>query len=240
MSLTAIDLPPSRFFPAHHPGEDTLLRHAAGTLPPGLALVVAAHLPFCPDCQEAVRLGEATGGVLLAEMPAAELAPDALSRTLARLDLPTGTAASIADTVMLAPGVPLPAALQGLVRPGWRWLAPGISRIAVDTPVVGRGNTPATVAPNPGRDRVYLLRVAPGNSLPDHGHHGWEATCVLAGSFTDATGKYGPGDVAEMDVNAKHQPVAGAGDACICLIASEGRLRMRGLLARLVQPLIGV
>ena len=90
------------------------------------------------------------------------------------------------------------------------------------------------------REHVWLLRIAPSTALPDHGHHGWEATCVLSGRFTDVSGEYGPGDVAEMNDAEIHQPVAGAGEACICLIAWEGRLRMRGLLARLLQPLIGV
>jgi putative transcriptional regulator len=211
--------------PMHHPAEDTLLRHAAGTLPPGRSLVVAVHLPFCPDCQREIRLGEAMGGALLADSPAAELAPDALSRALARLDVPASRATSATEPMTLGPNVPLPEVLRDLVRPKWRWLAPGISRIAIDIP---------------GREHAYLLRVAPGASLPDHGHHGWEATCVLSGSFTDTTGTYGPGDVAETDGSVMHRPVAGMGEPCICLLAGEGKLRMRGLLARLMQPLLGV
>jgi len=214
--------------PNHHPAQYTLLRHAAGTLQPARSLVVATHLPFCPECQASIRLGEGLGGALLSELSPAEMAQDALTRTLARLDMPASVMASSAETVALAAGVPLPASLQGLVRPIWRWLAPGISRIVVD------------VASGSDREQAYLLRVAPGKSLPDHGHHGWEATCVLAGSFADTTGEYGPGDVAETDVSVMHQPVAGPGEACICLIAWEGRLRMRGLFARLLQPLLGV
>ncbi len=68
--------------PTHHPAEETLLRHAAGTLAPGRALVVATHLPFCRDCRAAIRLGEAIGGTLLADEPGAELASDALSAYL--------------------------------------------------------------------------------------------------------------------------------------------------------------
>jgi putative transcriptional regulator len=223
--------------PLHHPAEDTLLRHAAGTLPPGRSLVVAVHLPFCPDCQATVRLGEAIGGVLLADLPAVEMGPDALNRMLARLDAPVSHGTLAPEPVALDQDVPLPEALRGLVRPKWRWIAPGISRIPVDISGPPSTATPHTATP---REYAYLLRVAPGTSLPDHGHHGWEATCVLSGSFTDATGTYGPGDVAETDVSLMHQPVAGTGEACICLIAWEGRLRMRGFLARLVQPLLGV
>ncbi len=214
--------------PRHHPAEETLLRHAAGTLPPGLAMVVATHLPFCRHCQAAIRLGEAIGGGLLADLPPSELATDALTRTLSRLDVPVTPPAP--EPVALADGVALPDTLRGLVGPSWRWLAPGISRIAVNVPADRLGQ----------REHVWLLRIAPGTALPDHGHHGWEATCVLSGSFSDVSGAYGPGDVAEMNEAEIHRPVAGAGEACICLIAWEGRLRMRGLLARMLQPLIGV
>lgn len=222
--------------PMHHPAEDTLLRYAAGTLSPGRSLVVAVHLPFCAECQATVRLGEAIGGALLSELQPADLIPDALTRTLARLETPASHPDTAPEPVSLGSGVALPEVLRDLVRPKWRWMAPGISRIAVDVP----RDLPRQAGTTAPREHVCLLRVTPGTSLPDHGHHGWEATCVLAGSFSDATGTYGPGDVAETDVGVRHQPVAGAGETCICLIAWEGRLRMRGLLARLVQPLLGV
>ena len=128
----------------------------------------------------------------------------------------------------LAPGVPWPDALRGFPRRSWRWAAPGISLIALDVPGMAR------------RELAYLLRVAPGKSLPEHGHDGWELTCVLTGRFIDATGEYGPGDLAVMDTDKDHQPVTASGDDCICLIACAAPLRMRGLLARLIQPLAGV
>jgi putative transcriptional regulator len=221
--------------PHHHPAEDTVLRHAAGTLSFGRSLVVATHLPFCPECQDAVRLEEAIGGALLDDLPPMDLVPDALARTLARLELPATPVEPAREPVVLADGVVLPPALTGLVRPRWRWFAPGISRIVVDVPAPGRDGQPVAA-----REHVCLLRIAPGQSLIDHGHGGWETCCVLAGSFSDATGRYGPGDVAETDEDVVHRPVAGPGEPCVCLVAWEGGLRMRGLLARLMQPLLGV
>ncbi|MCC7426296.1 MAG: cupin domain-containing protein [Alphaproteobacteria bacterium] len=214
--------------PKHHPTESTLLRFAAGRLPASHALVVAAHLEGCPACRAGVRAAEIVGGALLAEMPAAVMAEDALTRALARLDEPASKPAPPPPARDLAPGVPLPAALRDLAVPRWRWMAPGIHRIALDIPGAAPG------------ERAYLLRVAPGTELPEHGHEGEEITCILSGSFSDTTGTYGPGDVAEMDEEGDHRPVADAGVPCICLIATQGRLRMRGLLARLIQPLVGV
>lgn len=212
--------------PIHHPAEDTLLRHAADRLPPGHALAVATHLRFCPDCRAAVRVGEAAGGLLLADMPETALTPNALDRTLARLDAPA-VELNPAPSAWIQ-GIPLPAALHGLANPRWRWLAPGIARMVVNVPGASR------------QARTWLLRVAPGQALPSHGHSGWEATCVLSGRFTDRTGTYGPGDVAEMDEDGRHKPVADPGEPCVCLIAWEGPLRIRGLLARLIQPLMGI
>ena len=60
------------------------------------------------------------------------------------------------------------------------------------------------------------------------------------GLIHDRIGGYGAGDVAEMDAGQDHEPIAEPGEACICLIATQGRLRMHGLMARLLQPLVGV
>ena len=214
--------------PTHHPSEETLLRHAAGTLPAGPSLVIAAHLSGCAQCRAAMRLGEAIGGVLLADSPAAPMAADALDRALARLEEPVSIASHPDRVQEIAPGVPLLATLRGLTDGTWRWVAPGIGRIRLRVPGAAPG------------ERAYLLRVVPGSTLPEHGHRGLEITCVLSGRFSDTTGTYGPGDVAEMEAGADHQPVAEPGETCICLIATQGRLRMRGLLARALQPLVGV
>jgi putative transcriptional regulator len=217
--------------PERHPSDETLLRYSAGTLPPRLALVVAVHVPLCRDCQRAVSLGEALGGALLEDVPGLTLRDDALTRTLARLDDPIAATAPAPESFELGPGVRLPDPLLGLVRPAWRLLGPGLRRMTVRVPVGPPGEP---------REQVHLLRVAPGVGLPDHGHEGWEAACVLSGSFSDETGVYRAGDVAETEAVTMHRPVAGADEACICLIAWQGRLRMRGWLGRMAGPLLGI
>ncbi|MFK8252372.1 ChrR family anti-sigma-E factor [Ancylobacter terrae] len=214
--------------PRHHPSDETLLRYAAGTLQTGPALVVASHIWGCPDCQKLVRRFEAVGGALLDELPPTPLDADALARAMASIES--------ADEPALPPehGSPLPAGLEGIHLPAplsactfdsWRWLGPGMRASRVKLP----GN----------RDSgVMMLRVGPGRALPDHGHTGTEWTQILHGSFSDAFGRYGPGDLAEVDEDVEHQPIVDAGGECFCLAAIDGKMRLRGLLGWLAQPFV--
>lgn len=205
--------------PAHHPSEDLLLELAAGRLERGPALVLRAHLQACPTCQAEVGRFEAIGGALLEDLAATAMEPDALERALARIETPPPPTAKIeADLRGLLQGEPLGPR---------RWLAPGLWLRRLET---DRG----------ARFTTYLLQVAPGQRLPRHGHIGAEYCSVLEGAFADETGRYGPGDFACGDEALEHAPIAEAGEACLCLIAGEGRLQMRGAVARVLQIYAGV
>ncbi|NJO24152.1 MAG: hypothetical protein HC868_16100 [Sphingomonadales bacterium] len=60
------------------------------------------------------------------------------------------------------------------------------------------------------------------------------------GALIDSTGRYAPGDVADVDEEVEHTPLADAEAGCICVIANEQPTRFRGLLARLMQPWHGL
>lgn len=204
----------------HHLSEATLLAYVAGTLPTPHAIVARTHLALCPACREAARLAMAVGGTLIEEAAAAPLAPDALSRTLARL----------ADPAPPQEPARIPTSVADFATGRWWWIGPGIRMM----PLIRRDRDDA---------RLDLIRVVPGTALPGHGHTGSELTCVLAGAFADETGEYRPGDIAEGDPALDHAPVAvrhGDGGECVCLIATTGRLRAHSWLARLVQPMVGV
>jgi putative transcriptional regulator len=199
----------------HHPAEATLISCAAGTLPAAHARVVRVHASLCPACAAGLRAAEAAGGALLEALDPVALAPDALVRTLARLDL--------APPEPEPPGFDLAALMAGR----WRRVAPGIAMIAL--------------LPRDATDsRLDLIRVAPGRSLLAHGHGGAETTCVLRGAFADDAGSYGPGDCVETDPELTHQPRALPGEDCVCLIAVTHHLRPRSWLGRLVRPLLGM
>ena len=203
---------------AHHPSDELLLDLAAGRLEHGPALVLKAHLGACPDCRAEVGRLEAVGGALLADLPGTVLAADALERALARLDTPPRTEKIRVD---------LPQILAGEGLGPRRWLAPGLWLRKLER--------------EPGdRFTSYLLHTGPGRQLPRHGHVGAEYVCVLKGAFADETGRYGPGDFACGDANLEHSPRAETDEACLCLIAGEVPLQMRGVIARAFQIYAGV
>jgi putative transcriptional regulator len=53
---------------------------------------------------------------------------------------------------------------------------------------------------------------------------------------SDCSGQFARGDVETASDDLDHQPVAGMGEACICLAATDAPLRFTTLLPRLMQP----
>lgn len=211
----------------HLPQDETLARFAAGTLEPATRLVVAAHLEAAPKARARLALFEAAAGTLLDTLPPTPLGDDALNRALALLDAPPAPARAAPppprQAVRLPAGVTLPRALADCTVGRWIWAGPGVRWSAIGIPGVAHAN-------------VGLVQVAPGRALPEHGHGGKEITYVISGAFSDASGRYGPGDVCEADPDVEHQPVADAEEGCICIIAMEGALRFRGLLGAVLRP----
>jgi putative transcriptional regulator len=103
---------------------------------------------------------------------------------------------------------------------------------------IGPGLLHTVLLRAPGGSTLHLLRGKPGVSLPVHTHRGIELTYVVAGAFKDEIGFFGPGDLEEADADVTHQQVVVGSVDCICLLATSGRLRFSGLLARLIQPVI--
>ena len=206
--------------PLHHPSDALLLDLAAGRFEHGPALVLRAHLEACPACRAVAGGFESLGGALLEALPAAAMEPDALDRALARIETKAPALAAKLE-------VGLPRMLAGQDFGPRRWVAPGLWLRRLQAAPGERFNT-------------YLLHSSPGWRFPRHGHVGAEYVCVLEGGFSDSTGCYVTGDFAEGDEELVHEPLAERGEACLCLISTEGRMRMQGLIARVLQPLVGL
>jgi putative transcriptional regulator len=217
----------------HHPDDDLLLALAAGRLASGPALLASVHLESCAHCRARLHTLQALGGAMLQAQEPQLLAPDALARTLERIDQPERPAPQPAPAAQAWPaptlpdGAPWPRSLRGCDISRWRWMAPGMhfARVAL---------------PHEPEASLYLLQIAPGKSLARHTHTGMELTQVLCGTFDDGRSVFGAGDFDEADGEVHHQPVVTPGGVCVCLAYVGGRLKFDGRIAAAIGSLIGM
>jgi putative transcriptional regulator len=197
--------------PLHHPSADILAAYASGTMEPGFGLVVGAHVEACAHCRAQVRALEAASGEALSGLEPSAMEGGALAKVLARVEQRAALAPIKFDRRPLMQRLPL--------KPK-KWVAPGVWVAAVDTPH----------APD---NRVYVLSVAPGSPTARHEHSGPEYCTVLKGAYRDELGLFQAGDFAAADADLNHQPVIQGNEHCVCLFATEGRLKPQGLLGRM-------
>jgi putative transcriptional regulator len=210
----------------HRPPAELLLDYATGTAPAPLALLVATHLALSPESQTDVRTLEAVGGVLLDSLAPVAPAAESWARILARLD---DAPAPAPTAPRRSPSALFPAPLAALLPDDpttlpWRKLIGGVSEVAL--PV------------SDARYKAALLRVEPGRALPQHTHRGSEHILVLDGAFRDEIGHYQRGDVSSSDESVDHRPVADMAGPCLCLIVTEGPVRLTGFWGRFLNPFL--
>jgi putative transcriptional regulator len=195
--------------PRHHPSDDILTAYTAGALEPGFGLVVGAHLEGCAHCRARVGAFEAASGAALQDLPQADVDADAFANVMARLDAQ-------------APATPAESKpfIERLSLKPKKWVAPGVWVAGVNTP-------------HAPQNRVYLLSVAAGGLTARHEHSGMEFCTVLQGAYRDELGVFAAGDFAAAESDLNHQPIVHGDETCVCLFATEGRLKAQGLLGKL-------
>jgi putative transcriptional regulator len=214
----------------HHLDDATIIAYAAGTLGEAHGFAVATHLAFCESCRRSVRQAEALGGEILLDEKSAAVSDACRAATFASLEAMGKT--SVRNTPVHQQGE-LPPVLRSLISGQkladlpWRKKAPGVATI--ELPLSAGAKT-----------HLQLLRIGPGREMPEHGHGGEELTVILQGSYSDHTGRYSAGDVADLDTDIEHQPKVDSEVDCICLIATEAPTRFKSFWAKVAQPLIGI
>ena len=218
--------------PSFHPPEEMLMAYAAGSMSEPQALLIATHIALCPQCRARVAELEALGGAMMEEIAPVNVGNASLQSLLARLDesppQPESLASQLsgeAATIDLSVPQPLRGYLSaGLTELPWRSVIPGMAEVDIETA------TP--------QSRARLMQVKAGKTMPRHSHHGEELTLVLTGAYNDASGRYARGDVQVADPEVDHQPIAEAGDPCICLVVSDAPVKLTGKVSRLLNPFI--
>lgn len=208
------------------------MAYAAGTLDEAFCIVAASHIAWCASCRAAVREAERLGGEMLGLLEETHVSADCRARTLAALDsldiVRAGGAAPATTGSGELPG-PLARILgsSNLADIPWKRKAPGVALHDVKLSPGAKG-------------QLKLLRIAAGRAMPEHGHGGEEVTLVLKGAYHDHLGRFARGDVADLDRETEHQPVADGDEECICLVAIERPTRFKSFGARLLQPFVGI
>ena len=207
---------------AHHPSDPTLAAFAAGTLDEGRGLVVSTHVTACPTCRNAVRSFEHMRGVALEDGEPAQMAADALQRALRAV-----SSEPMPATLRGHDGSEVAAPLSSYSIGPWRRLGGHVQWRSVEVPIE-QGT------------RVFMLKAAPGTRIPYHAHAGMEWTCVLQGAFRHQLGRYGPGDFDEADDSVEHRVIVEDDVECICLVALQGQVRLKGWFGRMIQPFVRI
>jgi len=204
------------------------MSYAAGSLDDAFVTVVATHLASCAECRSRLRETEEIGGNLLEAIDTVPLDAAAFERAMSKLNEPVKQ--TLGEPEHRKPSLYRPLARLaggGLDDVAWKTVAPGVAMHRLPTSKAARGS-------------LRLLKIAPGKKIPEHGHGGTEITLVLTGSYRDAFGRFGPGDVADLDENIEHQPMVDSSEPCICLVATEAPTRFKSFFGRLFQPLVGI
>ncbi|MGF1476386.1 MAG: ChrR family anti-sigma-E factor [Geminicoccaceae bacterium] len=212
----------------HHPDEDLLLAYASGELPEPLALIVAAHITYCPECRREVCEFETIAGEFLETAPPEEVSETTRDKVFARLNASSPLCGSV--VTCKAEAAPLPTV---------------VSRYVADLGDEGRwrgmgGIRELELLPDRPDFRTKLMHIRAGTHIPRHTHDGQEVTILFSGGFADQTGHYRRGDVAIADGEIDHQPVADDDEDCWCLAVTTGRLRLTGLLGRWLNPIVRI
>ena len=207
----------------HHPDASTLMSYAAGSLPEALSVVVAAHLDVCPTCAAEVTELERIGASLferIEAVPMLDTAPDPCSQVSAE------------ERIQFAD----PHTDEGVLT---RILGRQLDDVHWKRLGFGIWHYPIQLSPGSPGD-LRLIKVAPGQVMPEHGHGGSELTLILEGAYSDEFGSYRKGDVSDLGDDVDHRPISDPSEGCICLIASEQKARFKDVVSRIFQPLTGL
>lgn len=216
----------------HHPSISLLEMYCDGSLGAEVALLVAAHLDYCPHCQQ---LRQDIENELGLELAASQVQPVQDNDWLHMMQQVLAAADNLSDTAPAPQTQPtaaisvaghqfeLPRSLRRLAEQRSKWLS--IGGIATSR------------LPSGEPHHLSLLFIDKNTDVPLHTHQGLEITLVLAGEMTDENGRYGPGDLLINTPEDTHRPRNIADEPCLCLSVLSAPLQFKEGLTRWLNPL---
>lgn len=214
--------------PFHTADAEWLAAYAAGPLSPLKRLLIDCQAALQPAVNAQLEALYCVGGSFLESAKGEPLTGDFSRRLFAALD--EAPRVQEQEAPATASGW-MPDALREFVNEAglainWKKSGPGVERASLL---------------DEGGERLYLLRARPGLKLPVHSHKGQEWTLILQGGYHVGDIGYSQGDLHCEDEFCKHQPVIDDdGEACISLVADEGKLVFKDPILKFIQPLIGI
>ena len=92
----------------------------------------------------------------------------------------------------------------------------------------------AKLTPSSENDKLELIHVMPGGSIPQHTHEGKENFLVLHGSYSDEYGEYSEGSVQIRNEDHDHKPLGHPTYGCIGLAYTEGKIKFSGKFSKIL------
>ena len=209
--------------------EDAITDYALGTLSPAKHVMLACQSEISEDVAERVAFQEEIAASLIEDGAGESLSPLFMGNVLAALPPQEGASPSASEQYGLAPKSLRHMLGHGLKDMKWKSLVPGV---AVHD-ILGNRKTV-------NGDRLYLLKAKGGMRMPDHGHNGEEWTLILTGSYTVGEKRFTRGDMHIEGEDEIHAPHIDEGEDCICLVMTQGPLKMQGWLPKVVQKVVGI
>ncbi len=92
----------------------------------------------------------------------------------------------------------------------------------------------AKLTPSSETDKLELIHVMPGGSIPQHTHEGIENFLVLHGSYSDEYGTYTEGSLQTRDEEHDHKPIGHPLTGCIGLAYTDGKIKFSGKFSKIL------
>lgn len=211
-----------------HTREDVLTEFAAGTLSPARHIIVACQSDICDQTAADIRFREQICANLIQDEHSVDLSDDFLSGVLEALPRKAEPMPDEDSECDHTPQTLLQLLGNDFETIRWRKIAPGVAIHHIMSKNGKHG------------EKLYLLRARPGMQFPEHSHTGEEWTLIMRGSYVSKGKQFVRGDLHIEDDDTTHEPFVDSDEECICLVSTEGPLKMKPFMAKLFQPLTGI